>query len=330
VALSFLNSGRSRFDFTAQARDLALMVCQEEKHPHRDPMKYLMKAWEGAERRADASPLAFGGVEQVTQRVEQVRAAANTDTWEGRSGNALRLTLEGALALCLDQMTLTPTLSVRVLSERTGLGKSTTARALTALTDRGYLSKALPAKQEKAATYHLNERTNWDTGSNPHGLESVSHLVPSLAELMGHDAFHAQALGHSALRVLAVLSELEGLTAEQIRGRLGFRSVVTARRALNALEAVGFAMRRRHGRGYVWTSRLDALDLAQIAADYGTQGNAERRKAEHERERRGFTEYLDAQDRRNVILHRSRGASLDQAVNRFHTKRAARRERLSA
>jgi len=329
VALHFLNGERSFFEFQMTARGLAQLCAYEDKRPRRNPVHYLSRAWEGAEKYASNNPKKWQGREGLEALTADIRAAADADTWARQSGNSTRLTLEGVLVLALEQSTATPTLSVRVLSERTGVSKSATARALGTLVERGYLKKALPAKQEKAATYHLEpkERTNWDTGCNPYGVESVSHLVPSLTELMGSDAFDTSALGPSALRVLAVLSELDGQTPEQIRARLGFRSVVTVRRALQALEATGLAMRKRLGRGFTWTSRLDALDLVGIAEAYGTAGKAEKRALNHAREREGFTEFLNSQPRNGIYRPLSKEESRTRAVEKFHRKRA---ERLSA
>jgi DNA-binding MarR family transcriptional regulator len=325
VALSVLNSGQRFWDFchlaTDPSRDLAaryvLTERGRERAPHRRE-RLLRRTWE----KAQAMPPPAADPFAVRRKAENIRRAAERDTWTGQAGTSDLAALDAVLTFSVEQRTMTPVLGCRAIAERTGLTKSSAARALHRLVTRGYLHLAEKAQGENASTYRLTAppvpaEHRQDGTPSPEALRagSVSHLVGvgTLTALSALDAFARGALGRTAARVLSVLGDVEGSTLAQIAQATGI-SPRTLERVLPHLYAVGAVSRVRQGRAYVYAARLDVLDLDEVAQAYGTAGRSERMAEQHERERQGYARYRELrpavpwQDRREYAVRKAREA----------------------
>jgi DNA-binding transcriptional ArsR family regulator len=315
VALAYVNCGRSQHEFTADAKELAEAAARDDKAP-RSATRKLRRAWEKAVKRVAENPAQFDAF-AVRRTITAIRKQADSEHWKGQAGNTDRAVLEAVLNLAEERNTLQLALSVRAISEGCGVGKSTAARALPRLTARGYLTlvKAGSITKGEASVFAVHDREADGTQVSPRWGESMSQLVPRL-EFLTCDAFAPQALGRTGARVLAYLDELEERSPQAIAEASGLH-IRTVRRALIALEAVGIAQRHRQGRGFVWTSRLDAFDAEEVASAYGTKGRAEHRRRQHELEREGFTEWRDAVEReRRERFLMSKSSRIERALRR--------------
>lgn len=335
VALAAVNAGWERSRFWGIAEDLAEAACREDRKRGRQAKaKALGRAWDKATQRVAASP-AVPDLFTVRRTLADAAALADRLPWKGQAGNGDRATLAGVLRIAEEGTPRKPrrlpslvlALSARDVAEAAGVGKSTAARALARLTERGWLVLVEAAKEGNAARYRLRLPVALDgTPSLPVGEAKVSHLgTHPLAALVTLDAFAPRALGRSGARVLAMLDPLEPQTPAALAERLGL-TVPTVRRALRALEAVGAAWRERQGRGFRWSARVEALEADRIAEAYGTAGRAERRALEHDRDREGYAAALEHFRHRRAAwrLAHDRERSLAVAVAKVHRARAAR------
>lgn len=327
VALAYCNAGRSKHEFVHQAAGLAQLVSLDDKRPGRDA-RYLHRAWDFAQVRAQV-PAEFRG-QEVRQAVQAARERAELDRWAGQAGNSTRAVLEAVLVIAQERSTSTPALAVRTVAEHAGVGKSTAARGLARLVERGYLALVKVAHYDQAATYRLSADSDVvGTRTTPYGEGSVSQLFPfepsRLAQYFASDAFApGSPLGRTAARVLDALDELTELTPAQLSERLGL-STRCIRAALDRLEAVGVAQRHRAGRGWAWTGRHDELDAQEISDAYGTTGTLARRADAFRAERNWYADRV--QDFRARGLYRPRNAatgSLARATGRIRAERALR------
>jgi DNA-binding MarR family transcriptional regulator len=315
VALAYANCGRSQHEFTADARELAEAAARDDK-ALRSATRKLHRAWEKAVTRVAENPAQFDAF-AIRRTITAIRKQADSEHWSGQAGNSDRAVLEAVLNLAEERNTLRLALSVRALSDGSGVAKSTAARALPRLTERGYLTvvKAGSLTKGEAAVFAVHERERSGTRSTPRWGESVSQLVPRM-QFLTSDAFAPQALGRTGARVLAYLDELDERSPQAIAEASGLH-IRTVRRALIALESVGVAQRHRQGHGFVWTSRLDAFDAEEVASVYGTNGRAELRRRRHELEREGFTEWLEAVEReRRERFLLSKSSRIERALRR--------------
>ena len=327
VAIAYCNAGRTKHEFIHQAEGLAQLVARDDRCPSK-ATKALHRAWDYGQERAQVPPQ-FRGHDQVRQAVQAARERASLDRWGGQAGNSTRAVLEAVLVIAQERSTSTPALAVRTVAEHAGVGKSTAARGLARLVERGYLVMVKVAHYDQAATYRLTDRCVGGTGTAPYREGSVSQLFPlepsRLAQYFASDAFApGSPLGRTAARVLDALDELDALTPAQLSERLGL-STRCIRTALERLEAVGVAQRHQAGRGWAWTGRHDELNAQEIADAYGTTGTLARRADAFRAERNWYADRVEGFRARG--LHRPRGAatgSLDRATRRIRADRALR------
>lgn len=317
VALAYANAGRSEHEFISDARGLAEAAARDDRAP-RSAIKKLHRSWEKALKRASECPAKFDAF-AVRRTLAAVRKQADSEQWSGQAGNTDRAVLEAVLKVAEERNSLSLALSVRVISEQSGVGKSTAARALPRLTARGYLSyvKRADFSKGEANLYRVHTRELSGTCFSPRWGESVSQLVPRL-DFLTLDAFAPQALGRTGARVIAYLDELDGISPQAIAEASGLH-IRTVRRALVALEAVGAVQRHRVSRGFVWTSRLDAFNVDEVSRAYGTNGRANLRRRRHELEREGFAEWKETMNRKNrEQFLSSKPARIERALRRHH------------
>jgi len=99
---------------------------------------------------------------------------------------------------------------------------------------------------------------------------------------MPHDAWNRKALGKSGEEVwltLLIKGETTAVSIAQLTGR----NIRTVQRALKRLTANGLAMPA--GNGYWQGEPADDDYLDQIAEEYGTLGETDRKRKQHQRER---------------------------------------------
>lgn len=283
----------------------------------------LRRVWDKAEEFAQDSP-AFTDEFAVRRWVEALRSLSHRDSWGGQAGNSDRLILDALLDTAARQRTTVVTASVRDLSEATGIGRTTVSRALKRLAERGYVSVAQESRGDHAHRYRLSRPKRYLGGTPSLPDRGVDPHVPPV-HLSRLDAFAPAALGRTAARVLAALDPVELLTAVEVANALGV-TPRTVRRALDRLLAVGAVVRLpRDGRSSVWAARLDDVDWEEVAEAYGTSGIAERRLAEHERNRQGWAVWLDLHPRATYQSASSSAMTRRRAALAAATRRGAER-----
>lgn len=292
----------------------------------------LRRVWEKSEEFTRRSP-AFTDEFAVRRWVEELRSLSMRDAWGGQAGNSDRLVLDALLDVAHEQRSTLVTIGVRNLSEATGVGRTTVSRALKRLAARGYLTVAQESRGEHAHRYRLTTPNRDLSGTPSLPDRGVDPRVPPV-HLSRLDAFAPGALGRTAARVLAALDVSELLTAVEVAEFLGL-TPRTVRRALDHLLAVGAVVRLpRDRKTSVWAARpVEEIDWDEVAEAYGTTGTADRRRAEHDRHREGWTVWLAAHPRATYQTaasswaHRRRTALTD--ATRRGAERAARPPRHS-
>jgi hypothetical protein len=139
--------------------------------------------------------------------------------------------------------------------------------------------------QVRAATYSVE----LDHYALPDDSADDEHTVQvAAASLLSHDAWRWRGLGGAAGHVWVLLSDVDGLTAEQVAALRG-RSVSWTARLLGRLAQHGLAVRR----GDVWTrcTLAVAQDRLDVAAQHvGTAGKGEAVRVKHDQERAAHAE----------------------------------------
>ena len=180
-------------------------------------------------------------------------------------------------------------LAVRTVAERAGVSRGTAQSALTYLQAARVLVRLdrhqVRDGQARAATYSLE----LDRYVLPDDSAEDTHTVQvAAASLLSHDTWRWRGLGGSAGHVWVLLSDTDGLTAEQVAALRG-RSVSWTARLLGRLAQHGLAVRR----GDTWTrcTLAEAQHRLDVAARHvGTAGKGEAVRVKHEQERAAWSE----------------------------------------
>lgn len=180
-------------------------------------------------------------------------------------------------------------LAVRTVAERAGVSRGTAQSALAYLQAAHVLVRLdrhqVRDGQVRAATYSLE----LDQYVLPDDSAEDAHTVQvAAASLLSHDAWRWGGLGGAAGHVWVLLSDVDGLTAEQVAALRG-RSVSWTVRLLGRLAQHGLAV--RHGDTWVRCTLADAQDRLDVAAQHvGTAGKAEAVREKHAAERAAWSE----------------------------------------
>ena len=180
-------------------------------------------------------------------------------------------------------------LSVRTVAERAGVSRGTAQSALTYLQAAHVLVRLdrhqVRDGQARAATYSVE----LDRYALPDDSPEDEHTVQvAAASLLSHDAWRWRGLGGTAGHVWVLLSDVDGLTAEQVAGLRGV-SVTWTRRLLGRLAQHGLAV--RHGDTWVRCTLAVAQDRLDVAAQHvGTAGKGEAVRVKHDQERAAWAE----------------------------------------
>jgi len=180
-------------------------------------------------------------------------------------------------------------LSVRTVAERAVVSRGTAQSALTYLQAAHVLVRMdrhqVRDGQVRAATYSLELDQYVLPDDGPEDTHSVQVAT---AGLLSHDAWRWGGLGGAAGHVWVLLSDVDGLTTEQVAALRG-RSVSWTARLLGRLAQHGLAVRR----GDTWTrcTLAVAQDRLDVAAQHvGTAGSGEAVRVKHAAERAAWSE----------------------------------------
>lgn len=302
--------------------------------------RLLGRQWARAVAAAAALPGAAGpGVAEVAAVVGRVQRAADLaeERWRTQAGPCDRLVLDAMCLLALRSASTTVYASVRMLSEMTGIGSSTAARALARLADTGdgraWLSLAEATEGPSAAVWRLLDVDGGDDQAVPAGtpVEGVlpqeggeSDNLASVASVVGGTQGNPPpgVLGGTGGELALQLGKkLDQLAADvwTPRGGLGHHTARThAAIASGATTVVEVCWQT----GYDWRtvsahlSRLERAglvrvvgstvvatgrDLRVVARELGVEGVGARRRLRHvvERETRAWWEAEQAWRRRS-------------------------------
>ena len=175
-------------------------------------------------------------------------------------------------------------LSVRTVAEQSGVSRGTAHSALRYLQAARVLTcrdgARVTGDRPLAATYALH----LDVHVLPDDSPEDDHTVqPAAAGLLSHDAWRWGGLGGAAGHVWVLLSDVDGLTAEQVAALRG-RSVAWTRRLLGRLSEHGLAV--RHADTWTRCTVTVAQRRLDVAARHvGTAGAGEALRVKHAAER---------------------------------------------
>ncbi|MGN6688760.1 MAG: helix-turn-helix domain-containing protein [Actinomycetales bacterium] len=316
VALGYVNAGLRFEQFALAAHESGNVGLDHLRRVRVGPGRYRPRReaevlaaagrmWKGAQRYADEHPATRPGGDLMpgvnAAVVDAVIAAADAvpRRWSGQAGRSDRAVLDAFLDDASRWQSPEVPASVRRLAERSGLTRSTTARALQRLAANGWLKAAAVADGPHAATYrpavpataitaptnaadapHASSAvapvggTGWDTSLAPHRSDRLALVVAT----QSHDVFTSDGLGRYAAAVYTALVTADA-TPAGLAAATGL-STRTVRRHLQRLAAAGLAAEVAG----TWRARsLEALDEA--AARLGVTGTAARRAGTHAAER---------------------------------------------
>jgi len=314
VLVSLANAG---WDQTA-AVDLVLAHrVAERAHSKRDPRGWVAEQYQRALSWVAAHP-PVGDLVDTRVELARCRSAAASWVWQRGLGSApatLARVLGAVLDVAADAGTLRPSVSVRQLAERAGVGRSAAERALGVLCSQRVLVRVRRASGTDAATYQIDthhqvlslggDRQRDTKPDTPPAVSSVPQTVTPPCDprrwLPDHDGWRHGGLGGSALRVAQHLDPDTPLTARQIAARCGLsRSWLLV--LLRRLAAAGLVERTDAG----WLpappeTRSQALERA--AERYGTAGTGERQRERHAVDRASWDRLLALRlARRHAVL----------------------------
>lgn len=281
--------------------------------------RWFDRVWQKADNGQMLRPRSFDRTE-VTLQVSQLAELAASVSFPGMAGTTDRMVLGAAHRLGVARGSIYLPLSVRELSEHSGVSTNTASRSLRRLRAAGWLRLVRCSKSDRAAVYTLTaprelaqhgdseplrvrgcrtgetlrEAGERDGGAGLGGLESL--VSGPLRALAGHDAFHAWALGKGVLETLCALRDDEWLPVTELAALTG-KNRGTINRHLRKLDEAGLVERdlASYRRVLPGERQLDQR-LDELAAEAGTLGFAARRKAQHDEQRRRYQGWLAAKE----------------------------------
>jgi hypothetical protein len=302
VAVAAVRAGWSFADFDAELSNPWNKLAQQ--HRIKDDGRQrtgshaatkLRRDWDKAVLFARQNPTVSDRTEAL-QQVGLIRAAARAADWTGRSGPRDMAVLGILLDAASAHSTLTPTLSLREICERSPYrGFKTCGRAIEALALAGWITvDRREAAADQPNSYRLHAPGKG--GSKRHnttvcagGTDDVSVWPPPT----GHSRERystdlALVFGTHAAIVHATLDPDIPQTRPQVVQRSGV-SESTAKRWLRNLSRAGLARQTPKG----WLQGL--TDPQLVAADYGAFDVVLDREARHAKDRESFCAYRAAE-----------------------------------
>ncbi len=162
LAVSMVNGGLDWQDFHAALTDprnglsdWALRRANGTPRQAHDTYVRLDRTWRKAQAFVATSP-PVANRREVLQVVGEMRAEADLREWPGRGGIRDREVYCALLGLATERATLTPSVSVRTLTEMTSFrGWKTICRALDSLVAQGVLQRIAPGSGDQPGRYRL-------------------------------------------------------------------------------------------------------------------------------------------------------------------------------
>lgn len=295
LALGARNAGWTEDQFFAALMDPKTKAGDKIRH-RRDRRQYVHRCYTKALRKAQNSP-AITNRTAALEKINIMRAAAQTYPWGGRSGTTDRLVLEAHLKIAQDTGKLSYHASVRTVADRTGFVIDTISKANHRLERAGWL------KPIKRARPRYAEATVWalrvpkglcNRADTPTSLKGVYEECPPRCTRTeddpGADLWRTSGVGKGTFLVWRSLDLREPQKQAGLASPLG-RTKRTILYHLRKLETHGLASRTPNG----W--RRGDADLNEVARALGVEGTRVRTRDRHERQREHFRKLMNQRNR---------------------------------
>lgn len=249
-----------------------------------DPKAEFRRQVRTARAKIEACP-AIGDRADALDAITGVSTAADAQPWSGKTGSSDRVVLAAHVDIATRAGGVEYTASDRQIAEVSGKARQTVARAHERLIKGGWVQRLAVGVGPRASRWQLNTaaRTTRPVAIPcGHPLAGTSGLVA----LAGADTFASRGLGAAGARILATLRASDRMTSRDLAAATGLHCS-TVRRRLRQLEAVQLAVCLGDGE---WAGV--ERDLAEVAAEVGTSGAAERRRTRHRLDRLGYRAVL--------------------------------------
>ncbi len=272
VACSLVRAGHDRGTFldhlTAPINQLGQQYRWNTKKPYNklSDSSYhtkLARSWRLAVAEIAAAPHPANRVEAL-QVIGEVKSAAATHTWGGRTGLRDREVLANVHDIAQERATASPSVSVReILRRSTQRNAMTVARALTSLVETGWLDSHREKDISLPTTYYLRVPANVSRSYSP--TEVFGAATPKHQAVTRRDSARdtvALLHGQRAAEIWAALTDKPAEAADLI-AQSGV-SKPTVYRWLPRLAAVGLASKSSDGRTVSTDGLADAEQEAAV------------------------------------------------------------------
>jgi DNA-binding HxlR family transcriptional regulator len=265
--------------------------------------RYVRRSWHKATARVRTTP-------SITDRasacaaIARIKAEAAHAAWSRIAASTDFAVLSAHIAVAAKVGHLDHGLSVRQAAEDAGVRAATASASQRRLIAAGWLRRIEVGRGPAATVWRL--RSPKIACLDAPDAAAATDAGAELLAGSGSDAFRWGGLWKSALRVWNALRFDEGLTARQLKDRIGGMSAETVRRKLRHLARYGLA---RRGEGRLWF-RLER-DLDDVARAVEKLGVGAEQRARHAEERRAYLEDRAALQRRRCLGPRLPGRSGD-------------------
>lgn len=250
--------------------------------------RYLEHCWRSAQRFVEANPATMVSAEDL-EALATIQAAADAQRWEGAAGSNAWMVLHCLISIGVRAAGLELTASERQLAEDAALSRMAVHNALVTLQEQGWVTCLRRGSGPKGSLWRLQVPAAARLAMPP------THPTPSLHPLggveatgavlrAGADGWRRKALGTGGYRVLRALQQWGPQTPTQLAERLGLHPGSVGRLLARRLGAVGLVERLGDG---TWAA-MDvnvAAAVATAAVRFGTEGDGQRQRAWHNRER---------------------------------------------
>jgi len=287
VTLAMVNAGWSWSDFHAAMTDPRNVlsdwfVTRGDGRRRTDTVKRLSQQWDGAAQRAIDHP-SLDNRADALQEVGHIIAAAQAHDWPGRNGKRDRAVFFALCTIATAHATLTPTVSVRTLCERTSYRSAqTVVNALHSLTTAGLVKVVRAAIADAPNSYRLQA----PRGAREMDMITLTTGVRDYVQ-SSRTPDVALVLGEHAAAVYAAVDVDEPLSARAVARLAGVGSR-TADRWLAELHRDGLVAHPHGEATWIRTMHDPAVALGAESALISLE-----RSTRHALQRRGFREARD-------------------------------------
>jgi DNA-binding MarR family transcriptional regulator len=215
---------------------------------------------------------------RLDEILERLRLHISTITWPGQAGATDLVVYRALLAIAERAKKLRFSASSRELAEIAAVGRTTAAKSVRRLIERGCVRLARRGERGDPHIYEfVLDAVSRGRAAFPPRVFEGAIATPSL----DHEAFARKGLGPNGGRVYRYLQSLPETCVTPVAEALGI-DVSTARRNLRKLESAGLASVRDG----IWIAI--PKDLDEVAAELGVTGLRVRKRQRHDEERKLF------------------------------------------